>query len=156
MKHSSFKRSAVCFAVIFTLMLGSFVPASARNHGQVQSQLQAGVNYVLAAVTEPEVSSVGGEWAVLGLARSGCEIPQNYWDGYYRRVEQTVKDCGGVLHSRKYTEYSRLVLALTAIGADPTNVAGHNLISPLGDYEKVVWQGVNGPIYALLALDCGD
>ena len=156
MKHSFFKRSAVCFAVIFTLMLGSFVPASALNQGQVQSQLQAGVNYVLATVTEPKVSSVGGEWAVLGLARSGCEIPQNYWDGYYRRVEQTVKDCGGILHPRKYTEYSRLVLALTAIGADPTNVAGHNLISPLGDYEKVVWQGVNGPIYALLALDCGD
>lgn len=156
MKHSFFKRSAVCFAVIFTLMLGSFVPASALNQGQVQSQLQASTSYVLAAVTEPKVGSVGGEWAVLGLARSGCEIPQNYWDGYYRRVEQTVKDCGGVLHQRKYTEYSRLVLALTAIGADPTNVGGYDVLAPLGEYDKVVWQGVNGPIYALLALDCGN
>jgi hypothetical protein len=156
MKHSFFKRSAVCFAVIFTLMLGSFVPASALNQGQVQSQLQASVSYVLAAVTEPEVGSIGGEWAVLGLARSGCDVPQDYWDGYYRRVEQTVKNCAGILHQRKYTEYSRLVLALTAIGVDPANVAGYDLLSPLGDYEKVVWQGVNGPIYALLALDCGN
>ena len=124
MKHSFFKRSAVCFAVIFTLMLGSFVPASALNQGQVQSQLQASVSYVLAAVTEPEVGSIGGEWAVLGLARSGCDVPQDYWDGYYRRVEQTVKNCAGILHQRKYTEYSRLVLALTAIGVDPANVAG--------------------------------
>lgn len=156
MKHSFFKRSGVCFAVIFTLMPGSFIPASALNEAQIQSQLQASVNYVLASVAEPEVGSIGGEWAVLGLARSGCDIPQDYWNGYYRRVEQTAKDCGGVLHQRKYTEYSRLVLALTAIGADPTNVAGYDLLSPLGDYEKVVWQGVNGPIYALLALDCGN
>ena len=156
MKNSFFERRAVCFAVVLTLMLGSFIPASALNQGQVQSQLQASVSYVLAAVTEPEVGSIGGEWAVLGLARSGCDVPQDYWDGYYSRVEQTVKDCGGVLHQRKFTEYSRLVLALTAIGVDPANVAGYDLLSPLGDYEKVVWQGVNGPIYALLALDCGN
>lgn len=155
MTNSVFKRSAMCFAVFFVLVLGLCVPASADNVQQTKVQLQTSVDYMLTAVPAPAVGSIGGEWAVIGLARSGCEVPQDYWDCYYSRVQQTMKDRGGVLHQRKYTEYSRLVLALTAIGTDPANVAGYDLLAPLGDFEKIVWQGVNGPIYALLALDCG-
>ena len=156
MKNAILKRCAIAFAVVFVLVLGLCIPASAYDSQQTKSQLQASADYILHTVPTPSVGSIGGEWAVLGLARSGCDVPQDYWDGYYRRVEQTVKNCAGILHQRKYTEYSRLVLALTAIGVDPANVAGYNLLSPLGDYEKVVWQGANGPIYALLALDCGN
>ena len=156
MKNAILKRCAIAFAVVFVLVLGLCIPASAYDSQQTKSQLQASADYILHTVPTPSVGSIGGEWAVLGLARSGCDVPQDYWDGYYRRVEQTVKNCAGILHQRKYTEYSRLVLALTAIGVDPANVAEYDLLSPLGDYEKVVWQGVNGPIYALLALDCGN
>ena len=74
----------------------------------------------------------------------------------YAAVEKYVADCKGVLHEKKYTEYSRVVLALTAIGADPADVAGYNLLTPLGDFDKTVWQGINGPIWALIALDSGD
>lgn len=112
--------------------------------------------YLLAAVPEPQFGPVGGEWTIIGLARSGCDVPQRYWEQYYANVVRSVRDCGGVLHEKKYTEYSRLVLALTAIGADPENVAGYNLLTPLGDYDKTVWQGVNGAIWALIALDSGN
>ena len=61
-----------------------------------------------------------------------------------------------MLHERKYTEYSRVVLALTAIGRDPSKVAGYNLLTPLGDFDKTIWQGLNGPIWALIALDSGN
>ena len=61
-----------------------------------------------------------------------------------------------MLHERKYTEYSRVILALTAIGRDPSKVAGYNLLMPLGDFEKTIWQGLNGPIWALIALDSGN
>ena len=110
----------------------------------------------LQAQTAPTAGSIGGEWAVIGLARSGYPVPANYFDDYYARVEKYVKDCAGVLHERKYTEYSRVILALTAIGRDPANVAGYNLLTPLGDFEKTIWQGLNGPIWALLALDSGN
>ena len=83
-------------------------------------------------------------------------VPANYYDDYYARVEKYVKNCAGVLHERKYTEYSRVILALTAIGRDPSNVAGYNLLTPLGDFEKTIWQGLNGPIWALIALDSGS
>lgn len=111
---------------------------------------------MLRTVKTPQVGSVGGEWAVIGLARSGYDIPQEYWDSYYAAVEDYVKEQNGVLHAKKYTEYSRVVLALTAIGADPTDVAGYNLLTPLGDFEKTLFQGINGPVWALIALDSGN
>ncbi|MFD2333525.1 S-layer homology domain-containing protein [Cohnella sp. GCM10020058] len=112
--------------------------------------------YVLSTVSHPEVGSIGGEWAVIGLARSDYDVPQSYYDDYYETVEQYVVGLKGQLHDKKYTEYSRLILALTAIGADPSDVGGYNLLSPLGDFEKTVWQGINGPIFALIALDSGN
>lgn len=98
----------------------------------------------------------GAEWIILGLARSGADVPESYYDTYYRDVEKTVKDNRGVLDNRKYTEYSRVILALTAIGKDPSNVGGYNLLEKLADFENVIWQGINGPIWALIALDSGD
>ena len=100
--------------------------------------------------------SLGGEWAVLGLARSGYAVPDSYYETYSNTVETYVKDKKGVLHTKKYTEYARVILALTAIGKAPRDVAGYDLTLPLGDYDKTVWQGLNGPIWALIALDAGD
>ena len=140
----------LAFSVLFSLAVPAFAASS------VQSEVQGSAAYMVSAVKSPEVGSIGGEWAVLGLARSGYSVPANYYDDYYARVEKYVKNCSGVLHERKYTEYSRVILALTAIGRDPSNVAGYNLLTPLGDFEKTIWQGLNGPIWALIALDSGN
>ena len=137
-------------AILLTLT----VPALAASG--VQSELQGSAAYMVSAVKAPEVGSIGGEWAIIGLARSGYTVPTNYYEDYYARVEKYVKNCSGVLHERKYTEYSRVILALTAIGRDPSKVAGYNLLMPLGDFEKTIWQGLNGPIWALIALDSGN
>ena len=61
-----------------------------------------------------------------------------------------------MLSERKYTEYSRVILALSALECDARSAAGYDLTLPLGDYDKVSAQGVNGVIYALLALDSRD
>ena len=113
-------------------------------------------NYLLEIEENPTVGSVGGEWTILGLARSNRKVPPKYFDDYYKNVEEYVEECNGVLHKRKYSEYSRLIIALTAIGKDPKNVAGYNLLMPLSDYEKTILQGINGAIWALVALDCGN
>ena len=137
-------------AILLTLA----VPALAAS--SVQNEVQGSAAYMVSAVKAPEVGSIGGEWAIIGLARSGYSVPANYYEDYYARVEKYVKNCSGVLHERKYTEYSRVILALTAIGRDPSKVAGYNLLTPLGDFEKTIWQGMNGPIWALIALDSGN
>ena len=137
-------------AILLTLTVPAFAASS------VQSEVQGSAAYMVSAVKAPEVGSIGGEWAIIGLARSGYAVPANYYEDYYARVEKYVKNCSGVLHERKYTEYSRVILALTAIGRDPSKVAGYNLLMPLGDFEKTIWQGMNGPIWALIALDSGN
>lgn len=110
-------------------------------------------NYILKTVHSPAVGSIGGEWAIIGLARSNVKVDEEYYENYYRCVEDYTRECKGVLHNKKYTEYSRVILALSAIGKNPENVAGYNLLLPLGDFEKTIWQGINGPIWALIALD---
>ena len=140
---------------LLVILLFQGIPVSAKSRFIDKIIAETG-NEIITTVKEPGVGSVGGEWAVIGLARSNVKIDRDYFDGYYRRLEEYVKACNGVLHNRKYTEYSRVVLAVTAIGKDPRNVAGYNLITPLGDFEKTVWQGINGPVWALIALDSGN
>ena len=108
------------------------------------------------SVAEPTFGSVGGEWLILGLARSGLEISDEYFETYFQNLSVYTAQQGGVLHAKKYTEYSRVVLAVTAIGKDPLDVGGFNMLLPLADFEQTVFQGINGPIFALLALDSGN
>lgn len=142
----------MCLIMIFSFSVQTF----AADNGTVKTAVNDTAEYMYKTVQNPQVGSVGGEWAVLGLARSGTDIPEEYFENYYQTVEKYVKDCGGVLHDKKYTEYSRVILALTAIGKNPADVAGYNLLYPLGDYEKTIWQGINGAVWALIALDSGN
>jgi len=105
------------------------------------------------ATPSPTVNSVGGEWLILGLARSDLDVDPAYYAQYYKNVEDYLTQCGGVLHERKYSEYSRVILALTAIGKDPTNVAGYDLTKPLSNFDQTCFQGINGSMFALIALD---
>ena len=117
---------------------------------------QAAAQHIIDTVPNPSVSSIGGEWAVIALARSGEEVPKSIYENYLKNLKEYVNKCGGVLHRKKNTEYSRVILALTAIGENPADVCGYNLLTPLGDYENTVWQGINGAVWALIALDSGD
>ncbi len=113
-------------------------------------------SYLRSAVTDPIINSIGGDWAVLGLARAGYPAGDAYYTKYAKNVSEEVTRVGGVLSDVKYTEYSRVILGLTAAGYDAGNVAGYDLVAPLSDLENVAWQGINGPIWALIALDSHD
>ena len=150
------KHSAISLLVVLFLLFGVSVDSFAAPNRNLLSAVTQSAEYMHRTVRNPQVGSIGGEWAVIGLARSGYDLPQEYWDDYYATVENYVESCKGVLHKKKYTEYSRVAAALTAIGADPRNVAGYDLLKPLGDFDKTIWQGINGPIWALIALDSGN
>ena len=105
----------------------------------------------------PAPGSVGGEWMVVGLLRSDRKVKDidAYYDAAVKFVQENI-DENGRLHKAKSTENSRMILALTAMGKDVTNVGGHNLLTGLNDMEYVQKQGINGPIWALIALDSGN
>lgn len=142
----------LCLTMVFSLSAQTF----AADIDAVSIAMNETAEYLHKSVPSPQVDSIGGEWLVLGLARSGADIPQIYFENYYQNVKNYVEDKQGILHDKKYTEYSRVILALTAIGKNPTDVAGYNLLMPLEDYDKTVWQGINGAIFALIALDSGN
>jgi len=106
------------------------------------------------------VGSVGGEWWIVGLARDGAKPElKEFYEEYYKTVEQHVKDTINKderLHKAKATENERVILALTALGYDVTNVGGHNLLQGLNSMKYLKKQGINGPIWGLIAFDTGN
>lgn len=122
--------------------------------------------YIQNKVPMPVVASDRGEWAVLGLARAGVALSDEYIQAYYGKVVAYVKaniGSDGVLvdpESRNptVTDNERIVLALTAIGKDPANVGGENLLKALQnkDIMKVTDTSntdINGLVMGLLALN---
>lgn len=102
------------------------------------------------------VGASHGDWAALGLARAGV-ITESVSEQYSQNVIKYVRKKGSAkLHSTKSTDNSRVILGLTSIGKDVTDVAGYNLLEPLADLDYVNEQGINGPIWALIALDSYD
>ena len=106
----------------------------------------------IAALGTPGVGSTGGEWMTIGLARSGRAVPAGYYDNVVEYVKAKA-DANERLHRAKVTDNARVILALTAIGKDVTNVGGHNLLKGLDNMAYVQKQGINGPIWTLIALD---
>ena len=103
----------------------------------------------------PSVGSTGGEWMVIDLTRSGYDCPEGYYENVVEYVNNKIND-KEQLHRAKSTDNSRVIIALTSAGYDVTDVDGHNLLMGLTDMTYVKTQGINGPIWALIAFDCYD
>lgn len=123
--------------------------------------------YIQSAVSAPVVSYLFGEWAVLGQARAKVPLSEAYIAAYYEKVVAYVKaniGSDGILrkpddkNTPVITDNERIILALTAIGKDPANVGGKNLLTALQnkDIMKVTDTSntdINGLVMGLLALN---
>ena len=134
-----------------------------REAQDVSAVLNATMAQLAATVTEPAFGTSAGEWTVLSLARGEYFNKDNvYFTDYYNRIVETVNttaasvNMNGALHKIKSTENSRVIMALSSIGKDATAVGDWNLIAPFNDFNWIKKQGINGPIFALIALDTND
>ena len=107
------------------------------------------------AVSSLSHPGYGDDWAVLGAVRGGAGTPELWTDSYYRAIAEKLQAQEGVLSQTRLTEYARVILGLTAIGEDPSNVAGFDLLAPLADFDAATKPGVTSAAYVLLALDAG-
>lgn len=124
--------------------------ADPSNNRQV---IQQACDFLYNNVTSPTYGTVGGEWTIFDLSRTGYQMEDAYVASYIKTVEDALTSTDGVLSDRKYTEYSRPVIALTLLGEDVTDVAGYDLIDYLTDFNNVSKQGFNGSAWALIAMD---
>ena len=126
------------------------------------------LEYVKAETHNPSLGSTYGEWAVLAEARGNVSASV-WYDKYLSNIAKSVASMNGKLDptstQTKHTEYSRVILALTALGEDATKFTGsnstvYNLVEPLfeknGSTYRVSEQGNNGTAFALIALDSGN
>ena len=136
-----------------------------REAQSVTTQLNATMAKLAATVTEPVFGTTAGEWTVLSLARGGYYAKDNaYFTDYYDRIVQTVNttaasvNMSGALHKNKSTENSRLIVALSAIGKDATSVGNWDLVEAYSanGFNWIKKQGLNGTIWALIALDSNN
>ncbi len=126
--------------------------------GQAADVLGAALPELQSSYNEnPLTGSIGGEWAVFGIARGGRDVRETTTK-YIGKLNALITEKGlDGIGTSKYTEYSRITLALSSLGIDAQKYqyAGktYDFISKLTEFDNVTKQGINGPIFALLALD---
>lgn len=106
-------------------------------------------NYIIDTDSSWDLSS---QWHIIGLAETQLPIPEKTTELFYQNMKNVMKEKEGNLSSTKWTEYSKMLIAISALGKDATSLAGYPLVERLTEYDNVVSQGMNGPIWALIAL----
>ena len=110
---------------------------------------------MLSALAEKAGWTEDCNWIVMGLARAG-ELTEDMGKTYSSNVCKVLtENQSAQINPKQSSNNSRAVLALTAAGYDVTDVAGYDLLEPLANLGYVRSQGMNGPIWALIAFDCG-
>ena len=140
--------------LMLALLLTIPITAFAAEEDTIREAFASTGDY-MASLGDPSAGSTGGEWMALGFARSGREVADSYYDSVVAYVEENI-DENGRLHSTKCTTNCRFIVALTAIGKDPTDVGGHDLLAGLNDMGYIRKVGVSGVIWTLIAFDCGN
>ena len=140
-------------------------PAGPREPQDISTILNATLAMQAATVAEPAFGTNYGEWTVFGLARGGYFANDSkYFADYYDRIVEYVNataaevNMNGALDKNKSTDNSRLIMALASIGKDATSVGNWNLVEAYSA-NGINWikkQGMNGTIWTLIALDCGN
>jgi len=151
------KYASRILAVLLALALAAgFMPAAAFADGaspDYTAALAASLSYIENTVADPAVGSVGGEWAVLALARGG--VTNADWNSaYLASLDSAI--AGGSL--TKMTDYARVTLALSSLGMDASAYKGTDLTSAFSAFEAKADraagdQSIMADIFALLALD---
>ena len=145
----------------------TFLSAGEQENPRVAQDVSASLNATMAqladTVTEPAFGTNAGEWTVLCLARGEYfNTGDEYFEDYYDRIVEYVNskaesiNLNGALHKAKSTDNSRVIIALSSIGKDATSVGNWDLTAPYSDFSWIKKQGINGPIFALIALDTND
>ncbi|MCQ2550703.1 MAG: terpene cyclase/mutase family protein [Clostridia bacterium] len=78
-----------------------------------------------------------GDWIIYGMGLGGYDVKAS-----------TIKSFKANISVKNPTDYARTVLALSAVGQDASKY-----VDKLLDYDFIKSQGMNGPVWALMALD---
>lgn len=126
-----------------------------------ETEVKTAINGAVARIAQMGVNS---EWEAIGLAKAEKAVPASYVTKFDEHLhDQVISKSGN--GRMKITDVERLTLAAVAIGRNPLDIDGQgfNLIDKIYNSEKarngedsLTFQGNNGIIFALIALDAGN
>ncbi|MGG0658529.1 Ig-like domain-containing protein [Rummeliibacillus pycnus] len=102
--------------------------------------------------------NLGDEYVVTNLARSNYPVAKDYYAQYYNNIVKNTKEKNGNI-GKSYSDYANIIIALSSIGKDPTNVAGVNLVDKMLDSyneTKADYRTFTQTSTILLALDANN
>ncbi|MBR5495927.1 MAG: hypothetical protein IKV58_00900, partial [Oscillospiraceae bacterium] len=143
-------KKVISILLSIVVILGCVLPAMA-TETEIKTIIDASVEHLY---SKNEQASYGNEWAIMAIASGEYEVSENYYNDYVTSIIAQMDANGGKLSQS--TDYSRVIMALSAIGLSPKTIGNYNLLETLADYNFVTNQGLNGPVYALLALDSAN
>lgn len=119
---------------------------------ELEAKAEKGIAHGQEYMSSSEVSRMqyGDEWTIFSILRSGGHIPAKELDAYYASVCKAVKE-----EDMIPTDRGRVVITLLAMGKDPTNVDGVNLIEQLYNEPNLKDYSSNMIMWTLIALDAG-
>ncbi|BFN04012.1 hypothetical protein K092500153_07190 [Clostridium tetani] len=145
----------ITFMFMFTYI--SIIPVKASgNNEELLKKVNTSINNVHKFIVKNGTWS--SDWKTVAFNKSGLQLPENYNGKYLEDTKKLLKDSKGYFY--KVTDYERITLGVVAAGGDPRNVGGYNLLDKIYNFHdpknpnrKIDFQGLNGVIYALIALD---
>jgi len=173
-KISAFLLTFILFFGVFTPVYSSYAMPTQTNWEHV---MNASLDFIREAVVpNPVVGSVGGEWAVLALARAERVTADDPWirawltdlERMLAEVDRITAQGHNIQHPpsagtfpggmRRWTDFQRVTLALSSLGLDASNFNGRDLTAiyntfvPVND-RHALNMTINVDTFALIALD---
>jgi len=187
-------RKTVSFFLIFLMIIGFTTPITTAHASQVnragrsassallpapaswESAMNRSLDWIQSTVSpNPVVGSVGGEWAVLALARANRVTADDPWiRAWLADLDRTLAEVdrlavnndiqnptsAGTFPSalRRWTDFQRVTIAVSALGLDASDYNGRNLTEIFSSYvpsaeRHPLNQTINVDTFALIALD---
>ncbi|MCL2610255.1 MAG: S-layer homology domain-containing protein [Defluviitaleaceae bacterium] len=174
-------RKLFVYFLVFVMSIGFVMPMTPVQATQSQPDWEIVMNRSLdflrdAVVPNPLVGSVGGEWAVLALARAERVTASDPWiTAWLSDLERTLTEVDRITAEghdiqhppssgtfpggmRRWTDFQRVTLALSSLGLDATNFNGRDLTTMYNTFIPVskrhaLNMTINVDTFALIALD---
>lgn len=116
---------------------------------QEKEQREKAFNGLLESISNNVIqNNLTNNWYSLSLNRLGKKVPSAISTDILNKVKNSKGQFDQI------TDCEKLVLSLLAIGEDPRNIYGYDLVSKI--YDDYMDQGINAYTFGLLALDSGN
>ena len=121
-----------------------------------ETAMNRALDRIYATTQNPIADSIGGEWAILALARSGRINADNpLAHRYLATLDATLAN---LLAAGRWTDLQRVALAVTSLGLDASDLNGHDLTAAYRTFVPINHRplhsrATNADTFALIALD---